>query len=293
MDLDICVPYWGDPATFIETIDSVLAQSDPHWRLTIIDDCYPGTAVPDHVARIADPRIVYLRNETNVGIIENFRRAVAAASGTHVVVLGSDDLLLPDYVAHVRATAAQFPNIDVIQPRVRVIDGAGRPSGSLADIVKLKLLTPKKATMLEGEEMAASLLRGNWLYWPSLALRTERVKSIGFRDGLPIILDLALLIDIAIEGGSLRYTGVLCFAYRRHRQSLSQTALADGSRFDDERRFYRETAERTAARGWTRAARAARQRLMSRLHAVTQLPTALLRGTSGARRATWLLAAGR
>ncbi|WP_347978461.1 glycosyltransferase family 2 protein [Microbacterium sp. ProA8] len=293
MDLDICVPYWGDPAMFIRTIESVRRQTDPRWRLTIIDDGYPGEAIAEHVASIADPRIRYRRNHLNAGIIENFRRAIAAAEGSHVVVLGSDDLLLPGYVEHIRATIAEDPLVDVIQPRVRVIDGDGQPARSLADAVKLGLLTPKHPTEFEGESMAATLLRGNWLYWPSLALRTETASSIGFRDGLPIILDLALLIDIAFAGGRLRYTDVECFAYRRHAASLSQTTLRDGTRFEDERRFYRETAARAEARGWRRAAAAARLRPMSRLHALTQLPQTITAGSTASRRATWLLAAGR
>lgn len=292
MDLDICVPYWGDPDVFLLTIDSVLAQTDPHWRLTVIDDGYPGSVVADHIARLGDARITYRRNERNVGITENFRRAVAAASGSHVVVLGSDDLLLPGYVEHMRATIEAFPGVDVIQPGVRVIDDAGRPAHSLVDLVKQRMLTPKHAVTLQGDHMAASLLQGNWLYWPSLALRTDTVSRIGFRDGLPIILDLALLTDIALQGGTLRYTGVECFAYRRHADSLSQTALRDGTRFDDERRFYREVAAAAARSGWRRAERAARVRLMSRLHAFTQLPRAVMSGSAASRRATWLLAFG-
>jgi hypothetical protein len=133
--------------------------------------------------------------------------------------------------------------------------------------------------------MAQSLLRGNWLYWPSLALRTDRVRSIRFRDGLPIILDLALLIDIAFADGTLRYTDVECFAYRRHAASLSQTALRDGSRFDDERRFYRDTAAAARARGWRRATRAARLRLMSRLRHHPTPPLAAWRDACRAPRA--------
>ena len=39
--------------------------------------------------------------------------------------------------------------------------------------------------MLAGEDLAVSLLRGNWTYWPSLAFRTEAVRRQGFIDDLP------------------------------------------------------------------------------------------------------------
>lgn len=293
MDIDICVPYWGDAATFIATITSIRAQTDPHWRLTVIDDCYPDTRVERHIATLGDSRIEYRRNESNVGITENFRRALAAATGSHVVVLGSDDLLLPDYVAHVRWAMTTNPDAAVIQPGVKVIDGLGRPSHSLTDFVKQRLLTPRRPTTVHGEAMAASLLRGNWLYWPSLALRVDVARSVGFRDGLPIILDLAILVDIAFAGGSLRYTAETCFAYRRHAESLSQTSLRDGTRFDDELEFYRQAEREAHARGWPRAARAARLRLMSRLHAATQLPLLLGSARRSARRSALRLAFAR
>lgn len=293
MELDICVPYWGDPATFIDTIASVRAQTDPRWRLTVIDDCYPDTRVAEHIDSLSDPRISYRRNERNVGITENFRRAVEAAIGSHVVVLGSDDLLLPTYVAHIRSVIADHPDVDVIQPGVDVIDGDGKPARSLTDLVKQRLLTPRGPQTIHGEEMAASLLRGNWLYWPSLALRVEAARAAGFRDGLPIILDLAMLIDIAFAGGSLRYTDDVCFAYRRHSGSLSQRTLRDGTRFDDELHFYRGVERDAAARGWVRARRAARLRLMSRLHAIAQLPGLWGAETKDARQAARRLAFAR
>lgn len=290
--LDICVPYWGDPDVFRLTIDSVRGQTDPAWRLTIIDDGYPGTAIEDYVASLDDNRIRYRRNPTNVGIIENFRRAIAAGDGTHVVVLGSDDLLLPGYVAHIREAIAEHPEADVIQPGVRVIDAEGNESSSLVDGVKQRLLTPRGGTLLRGEEFARSILVGNWLYWPSLVFRRAGLDGVDFRDGLPIILDLAFLVDIAMKDGVLLYTGVKCFAYRRHSESLSQTTLQDGSRFADERRFYRDVAGRSSARGWPLASRAARMRVMSRLHAVTYLPRVLFTGSSAARSSTLKLAFG-
>ena len=76
-------------------------------------------------------------------------------------------------------------------------------------------------------------------------------------------------------GESLVLDPAVCFSYRRHTRSASATSLLHGNRFSDERRYYASAAEQMAQRGWTRAARTARLRWTSRLHAVTLLPTAL------------------
>ena len=83
-----------------------------------------------------------------------------------------------------RAVALQ-PDADVIQPGVDIIDEKGRAIRPLVDRVKQQLLTPRRnpgVVSLRGEEMATSLIRGDWLYWPSLTFRTDTLKRIDFRE---------------------------------------------------------------------------------------------------------------
>ena len=98
MTIEIFVPFWGDPDLLYETVESVRAQRDQDWRLVVIDDVYPDESVPAHFAAIDDPRIEYVRNEVNLGITENFRESVRRATGEHIVILGCDDLLHPNYI---------------------------------------------------------------------------------------------------------------------------------------------------------------------------------------------------
>ena len=278
MTLEIFVPFWGDPALLYQTVDSVRAQRNPDWRLIVIDDCYPDPSVPAYFAALQDDRVSYTRNEVNLGITENYREAIRRATTEHIAILGCDDLLHPSYVDVISRTIANVPSADVIQPGVDVIDETGAIITPLADRVKRGLLAPRRGSgvaVLTGERMATSLIRGDWLYWPSLAFRTETLKRIDFREGLPIIQDLALLMDIAFEGGTLAYNPALAFSYRRHSESASQKTLLDGRRFRDERTYYAQARRIAQAHRWTRTAFTARARLMSRLHAVTELPKVL------------------
>lgn len=290
MTIDIMLPFWGDPALLFQTVESVQAQTDPDWRLAVIDDAFPDPRVAQYFSGIDDERIRYTRNDRNLGIVANFRASVDRATADHLVVLGSDDLLLPGYIAAARAAITRHPSAAIIQPAVRVIDEHGRPGLPLADRIKQRVLRPdtsRSDVVLEGEDLATSLIRGNWLYWPSLVFRNEMIRAHDFRDDLPIILDLAILVDITFAGGSLVIIDDEVFAYRRHTASASQRAILDGSRFTDDRRFFQETAERASSHGWHRTARAARLRIFSRLHALTELPVVLRRGTAEGRRAIW------
>lgn len=277
-DVHILLPFWGDPDHLFTAVHSVLDQSDPRWRLTVLDDAYPDPRVAVFFAELDDSRVDYVRHPENIGITRNFRRAAELASAPLCCIFGSDDIMGREFVATVRDLARRSPDASIIQPAVEVLDDRGMPHLPLVDRVKQRLLAPRghnRTARLRGQDLAASLLQGNWLYWPSLVFRTPTLQRHDFPDDLPIILDLALLVDIAFDDGELVYApGPPVFGYRRHAASLSQRALVDGSRFRDERRFYRTVAARARARGWRRAYAAARLRLFSRLHAVTVLPTA-------------------
>ena len=280
--VDIVIPFWGEPHLLYETVESVLEQSVRDWRLVVLDDCYPDASVREWFAALGDSRVTYVRNDKNLGITENYREAIRRAEAEYLLILGCDDLLHPNYLELVTATLLAVPDADVVQPGVVVIDEAGRPVRPLVDRVKRGLLTPRAGngvSVLKGERMATSLIRGNWLYWPSLTFRTATLRRIDFREGLPIIQDLALLMDIAFDEGVLAYTPVMAFSYRRHGGSASQKTLLDGRRFRDERSYYRQARSLAQAKGWRRTARSARVRLMSRLHGVAELPGVIRHGS--------------
>lgn len=274
--LGIMLPYWGDPGLLDLTVNSVLAQTDPDWTLTIVDDCYPDPTARARWADHADPRIRYLVNETNLGITGNFERCRELASEDLVMFLGCDDLLHPTFVARARSVMTARPSADFVQPGVRVIDEDGGDALPLGDRIKT-LLRPRASALreLSGETLAVSLLRGNWLYWPSLVFRRSALDGRRFRVDLPIVLDLALVLDVVRAGGTLLLDPQVTFSYRRHSLSLSSSAALDGSRFEDDRRFFREVGEELADAGWPRAARAARHRWVSRLHGATLAPAAI------------------
>jgi len=277
MPLDIFVPYWGDPALMRETIDSVLAQTSDDWLLSVVDDCYPDQHVAQYVQGITDDRVRYVRNATNQGITENYVVCRDMATEELLVFLGCDDVLHPTYVETVLAAHAAHPEAAIIQPGAVVIDEHGTEITPMTDRIKWRLQPQgDERQVLAGEELAVSLLRGNWLYWPAVVFRTERIRAFDFRDGLPIVQDLALVIDMALAGDSLLFDPHVCFSYRRHTASASSASLFDGRRFAGDRRYFGIALELMRARGWKRAERVLRRRLISRAHAVSLLPTALI-----------------
>lgn len=278
MTLEFMVPFYGDPALLKETVASVRAQTDEDWRLTVVDDGYPDDSLPGWFTALGDPRIRYQRNEVNLGANKNYEKCLSLATADDVTVLGADDLLRPNYVAVVREARRRFPGAAVIQPGVEVIDEHGRPARSLVDRVKQHYAPqPQGAVALAGEELATSLLKGNWLYFPALCFSVAQVREVGFREGLNVVQDLALVLDLLMRGGELVVDPTVCFAYRRHSASDSSWRALEGTRFLEERSYFLQMAQELDAVGWHRAARVARYHVSSRLHALTYLPAAVRR----------------
>jgi glycosyltransferase involved in cell wall biosynthesis len=286
--LHITMPYYGDVAYLQLAVRSVLDQADDRWRLTVVDDG-KAEGVPEWFESLAHPQVRYLRNEHNLGVTGNFQRCIdlaVEAGAEFMVIMGCDDVMLPNYVGAVMGLIERHPNGTIFQQGVEVIDGAGARTRTLVDVAKKRLYAPRidGTLVMSGEDLAISLLRGDWLYFPSLCWRTSAISAIGFDTRLNVIQDLDVILRMVERGAELVVGTEVCFQYRRHAVSKSSADAANGSRFVEAREFFFGVADRLEARGWPRAAGVARRHLSSRLHALTMLPTAALNGNlAGAR----------
>jgi glycosyltransferase involved in cell wall biosynthesis len=273
------LPFWGRPDHFKLAVESVLAQDDPDWTLTIVDDLYPDPEPERWVAELGDPRITYIRNEENLGVSRNYIKCVSLMNSTFSVMFGCDDVMRPGYVRRVKELISAHPGADFFQPGVRVIDSEGTQYLPLPDRLKNRhRVRGRGVQVLHGESLAVSLLRGNWTYFPSLVWRVDLLRRYGFDQDLDVVQDLIMLMDITAGGGTFVLDDTVVFEYRRHATSVSSAKAFDGSRFAQERALFQQESERFGRLGWTKAARAARRHTSSRLHALTRVPGALRMG---------------
>jgi glycosyltransferase involved in cell wall biosynthesis len=271
--LDIALPFYGDVGYLKLAVESIRNQSSPDWHLYVSDDGYPDPLVAEYFQNLDDSRISYSRNETNLGANRNFQHCLSLVQSDFVTIMGADDLMHPEYVARITA-AIKEQSVDIVLPQIVVINEFNKPIYPLTDRMKSRIALPSGT--YEGEEIAISLMKGNWTYFPSIAWRTDAIKSIGFREGLFVSQDLGLLLDVVVKGGKLKVLPDVLFSYRRHSSSDSSVRAIDGDRFIEEKEFFTIFQKEFQSLNWKRASRAARVHLTSRLHAGKLLPTALI-----------------
>jgi hypothetical protein len=261
-----------------QTVHSILNQTDPNWKLIVVDDGYPDGSLPGWFAGLSDERIEYQRNSSNLGANGNFQKCLGLLSAEYCLVMGADDLLEPNFVERINELIAQHPGISMIHPGVKVIDENNEQISTRSDQVKKSLRESQEISrLLMGEALAESLMKGNWMYFPSIVWKTKTIQEIGFRPGFHVCQDLGLAMDLIMQGGEMALIQDEIFRYRRHQESDSSVKAVNGERFKDEKHFFNVMSQDLNEIGWKSAARAAKVHSTSRLHAASLIPTCITR----------------
>jgi GT2 family glycosyltransferase len=262
----VLVPAHGESPYLAGTLASVLATGAHGLRLTVVDDGTPGDDVAT-LCQAAGPSVEYVRLPENLGVAGAFQACADRSVGEYTLLMGSDDLMDPHYPEALKALVDRFRGPALATTGVTVVDSSGTVVRPLPDRVK-SLLTPKgvASRLLEGDRLVASMLVGNWLYFPALAWRTDVLQAYGFRPDMQTALDIDLELRVLLDGGMLAWDPSPAFRYRRHRASVSSRSALSGDRFAEERELYGWVGARASELGWRRSAAAARLQPTSRLH---------------------------
>jgi glycosyltransferase involved in cell wall biosynthesis len=127
----ICIPNFNHGRYIGETIESVLRQTYGDFEVVVVDN-----ASTDDSARVVrsfgSDRIRLFENPYNVGFAPNLDRAASKARNEFIIVLSSDDLMLPDALATYASVIRDWGERSaetLIGSAYEQIDGEGRIIG--------------------------------------------------------------------------------------------------------------------------------------------------------------------
>jgi glycosyltransferase involved in cell wall biosynthesis len=199
-------------------IQSVLDQTFTDFELIISDDASADDSVKI-IQRFQDPRIRLIRHERNLGIVENFNRAVAQAHGTYIAQMGSDDLFRPDKLRRQVEVLDAKPDIAVVFTHVDIINRDGLP-------YRFHPLKHLKYHYNQDNHTRHEWLRiffhKNCLSAPSAMLRKSAMDRVGLYDPRFLGLqDYDWWIRFCLAGYELHVIGEELTLYRRLKRSRS------------------------------------------------------------------------
>lgn len=185
----VVIPTFNRSKLLRRALESVLQER----RIKIVAHVFDNASEDDTEAVVrdmilADDRIVYHRNECNIGLVKNFERALASVRTTYFVPLGDDDYLVENFLFDAFEIAERDHALGAV-----VFSGEARdPDGVLhgtyparRDVIAFGRLTPP-------QHMRDWMRYGHYL-WSAILWRTEILDLVGppyIRAGLPSDVDL-------------------------------------------------------------------------------------------------------
>lgn len=144
----VIVPAYGVAHLLGEALESLLAQTFPHWEAIVIDDGAPDDVAGAVAPYLSDPRIRFMETD-NRGVGAARNRAIAAARAPLATLLDADDLLCPGYLAKVVPPLESETGLRLVTPNARIFGAIPRERlcvtarqgtgdgfrGSLADVI--------------------------------------------------------------------------------------------------------------------------------------------------------------
>ena len=107
----VIVACYNYRAFVAEAIESVLAQTRAPDEIIVIDDA--STDQSDEIIGNYANRVRSIRNETNLGIVDNFNKAVSLTSSSYIIFLGADNRMRADCVELCKAALDANPKAGV------------------------------------------------------------------------------------------------------------------------------------------------------------------------------------
>jgi glycosyltransferase involved in cell wall biosynthesis len=124
-DISVLIPCCNYGRYVERAIRSALEQCLDRLEVIVVDDASTDDSW-EVISRLeaSDSRIRAFRNETNLGLARNLRRAVDLARGRRLAFLSADDYLLPGHLHRLLSVHAEHPEIDyVFTPYFRIDEG--------------------------------------------------------------------------------------------------------------------------------------------------------------------------
>lgn len=167
-----------------EAVDSILDQSFGDFEFIIVDDG-SSDGTPAILDSYADPRIVRLHNETNIGLTRSLNKGLAAARGEYVARQDADDISLPERLAKQVAYLDIERKITLVGTAHIEIDAEGKT---------LRTMVP----LLKPAEIKDHLLYQSCFCHGSVMMRLMAATSVGgYRESLSVTQDRDLWIRLA------------------------------------------------------------------------------------------------
>ncbi len=231
--VSIGVPTYNRPHGLLRALECIKNQTYDNLEIIVSDNCTAGKEV-DVIMKDAvqnDPRIRYVKQNRNIGAIQNFEFVLKESKGVYFVWAADDDLCNNEFIEKLVECMEQQPNLVLCGCDVQVVDENDTP----LEVSTLKTIRPDE-DWNRARRMFFRLPVGNEFFCIYGLFRSSFLKQCNIRimkgwKGYVTCGELLLLAQLSMCGQIAAIPDVLKI-YRRHSDSKFHQETAGMSGFD-------------------------------------------------------------
>jgi len=229
--VSVCIPTYNYGHFIGEAVASVLRQSLQDFEIIITDNASQDDT-EQIVAQLCEgePRIRYLRNAENLGMVANWNRCLDLATGEYVKYLCADDILQPECLKQLAGLLDAHQEASLVASARGVIsDGTTTSYLSYSD----------KPEVVPGPEcIRRMLIGGNLVGEPTAVMFRRSAARRGFRSDLQQLTDMEFWCHL-LEQGAFAFTPDLLCLYRQHEGMETKKNMRSLRIYTEGRAIYR------------------------------------------------------
>jgi glycosyltransferase involved in cell wall biosynthesis len=218
----VVLPVYNRPEYLSRAIESVIDQSYRHWQLVIADDDSNGET-KEILQTYKHCQIQVKTNPHNLGLFPNLNQAIKLCDNDYLVLLCSDDLLLPNCLEKLAQRICLYPHQELLLSAANAIDGDDNPIPSSYMYYYHGFMQQKPHQIFEPSESIPLLLK-----WGSINANLTGMcfnRSLfdqvgGFREDWQHAADFEWLYRACSKTSILTSTEAIA-SIREHSQQLS------------------------------------------------------------------------
>jgi len=171
--VSVCIPTYNRPEYLKQAIESVLAQTFNDYELIISDNASADTTTAV-ISSFRDCRIIHIRKEKNVGLVDNWNSCLAAAKGQYITIFHDDDHMLPNNLALKVEALDRNERAGMVHSNFHIMDENGSITKRNAHFIKSQDFIEPGTSFLR-----QSFLGYNPVNPPSAVIRKECYDKLG------------------------------------------------------------------------------------------------------------------
>ncbi len=173
--VSIIITSYNRSAMLPKAIESALAQNYPNLEIVVSDNC--STDGSDDIIKkyTSDPRLVYSRNDQNIGMLPNFRKATYdIAKGEFITYVNCDDYLIDNsFITDCVKLVNKYENVFLVHGRMNFYS---QGNNVLWEMPESPYFTQE---IWDGKDVFFRSMQTGLLSWGACLMKRSEMRRLG------------------------------------------------------------------------------------------------------------------